>query len=176
MKASTPSGTLRVIPDCYILVPNGGRISFNNLPDISDKKSAHYNAESIIGRATPLYTYSHSETRTISINIHFFVTTPDDTVRNLQQLRWLQSALYPRIGTGGAPFIPPVVCQLKCGNLMADEPLCSVLIDCSVTFPTDAAWDERTFCPYKFDVQTTWWVVYTSNDLPSQDRIVNSGR
>lgn len=182
MKA-TNTGSLNPISDCSIFIPgcgdelNAGLIELNNLPDISDSKDAVYNSEAIIGRSTPLYTYSHSGDRTISIQIHLYVVDKGDAERNLTYLRWIQSALYPRIGDKSTPFTPPVICQIKCGSLLAkDEPLCCFLKQYNVKFPTDVAWEEETFCPYKLDIDTTWTVVYSSENLPFQKRIVKSGR
>jgi hypothetical protein len=183
MKA-TNNGSLAPLPRCIIDIPKAGIIRLNNLPDISDSKDAIYNNEAIIGRSTPLYTYSHSGDRTIGIQMHFFVIDQGDAGKNLQYLRWIQSALYPRPSNGQSPFEPPVVCQITCGSLLSgnpkieqsSEPLCCILKSYSVKFPTEVAWDEETFCPFKFDVETSWIVVYASDDLPFQDRIVKSGR
>jgi hypothetical protein len=54
--------------------------------------------------------------------------------------------------------------------------LCVVLRRYSVKLPTDVAWDEETYCPYKFDLETEWEVVYTSSDLPGAERIFSTGR
>ena len=70
MKA-TLNGNLNPVPDCIVVVPTSGAgtdqgltyLLFDNLPDISDSKSAVYNNEGIIGRSFPLYTYSHSADR-----------------------------------------------------------------------------------------------------------------
>lgn len=182
MKA-TNNGSLNPILDCEIKIPgagvNGamGIIKLNNLPDISDSKSAVYNSEAIIGRSFPLYTYSHSADRSINIQLHFFIVNEDDGQRNLQSLRMIQSAVYPRDGADiGAPFKPPPICTIQCGDLLAKKPLCAVLQSYSVKFPTEVAWDEVTLCPYRFDVDTNWLIVYTSSELPFQDRIVNYGR
>lgn len=184
MKA-TDNGSLIKVPDCDIEIPGAGTISLNNLPNISDSKTASYNNEAIIGRSFPLYTYSHSGDRAISIQMHFFVIDPQDAERNLQYLRMIQSAAYPRQGgINGAPFTPPPVCKVRCGALLAGnprsgesaQPLCCVLQSYSVNFPTEVVWHNETFCPFRFDVDTSWLVVYTSDDLPYQDRIVRSGR
>jgi hypothetical protein len=175
-KATTPSGDLINLDDCGILIPNFGILRLHALPDISDSKSASYADEPIIGRAFPLKTYSHSENRQISMTLHMFVRKQGDISTNLLSLRALESAVYPREGTSGAPFIPPPVCQIKCGELLASEPLCVILKSYSVKFPTDVAWDEETYCPYKFDIDTTWEVVYKSSDLPGQSRILAVGR
>lgn len=182
MKA-TNNGQLAPIYDCYIIVPgagqNGGdsKIILNNLPEISDSKSAVYNTEAVMGRSFPMYTYSHSADRNISMQLHFFVTNPAEASRNLSYLRMLQSAVYPREGSStNTPFQPPPVCRIKCGYLLADQEICVVLQSYSVKFPTEVAWDENTFCPFRFDVDTNWLTVYTSIDLPFQNRIVTSGR
>ena len=162
-----------------ITIPNAGTITMNNLPDITDSKTAVYNSENIMGRSVPLYTYSHSGDRNISMQIHFFITNESDATNNLKYLRWLQSACYPREGLYGAPYTPPIVCTLSCGQLLTtDQPLCVALQSCSVKFPTDVAWYEKddTYCPYRFDVDTSWISVYSSEDLPFASRIITSGR
>lgn len=175
---STNKGALNIVPNCSISIPNAGVITMFSLPEISDSKSAVYNNEAIIGRSFPLYTYAYSGDRTISMQIHFFIVNKGDGTKNINSLRMIQSAVYPRVGKGGAPFIPPVVCTLRCGELLGERqnPLCAVLQSYSVRFPTDVAWDIDSFCPFKFDVDTNWLVVYTSSDLPYADRILKSGR
>jgi len=174
-KATQPGGPLISLKDCYVTVPSCGKIEFYVLPEISDTKNAEYSDESAIGRASPMKTYQYSGKRGISLQIHLIVTAPGDVQKNLNILRCLESAVYPREGTGGAPFIPPPICRLKCGKLLADNELCVILMQYSVKFPTEVAWDESTFTPYKFDIDTTWEVVYKSSDLPGQDRIINLG-
>lgn len=175
-KSTLPGGPLIEIADCYVVVPGYGKIIFNNLPDISDTKSATYSDETVIGRSSPLKTFAQSDNRAISMQIHMIVSQPSDVAFNLVVLRAIQSATYPRVGSSGAPFIPPPICRLKCGKLLADEEICVVLKSYSVKFPTEVAWDESTFTPFKFDIDTQWDVVYKSSDLPNQDRIMQLGK
>lgn len=183
MTKATIKGKLTPVPECEIIIPGAGdyggdgTIPMNNLPDISDSKSAVYNNEGIIGRSFPLYTYSHSADRTINIQLHFFIVEPGDGAKNLQYLRMIQSAVYPREGLM-TPYRPPPICRIRCKDLLATgkSPLCVALQSYSVKFPTEVAWDEETYCPYRFDVDTTWLTVYSSEDLPFQSRIVTSGR
>lgn len=184
MKATT-SGNLNRINDCKITIPGTGQdggigeIIMRSLPEISDGKQASYNSENIMGRSFPLYTYSHSGDRSIGLQIHFFIINDSDAGQNIRDLRKIQSAVYPRPGTGGAPYMPPPVCTIQCGKLLGEQPLCVVLQSYSVKFPTEVAWyegEDGTFCPFRFDVDTSWIVVYTSSDLPYQSRIVSSGR
>lgn len=174
MKA-TVNGKLTRIPECEIYIPGAGTIYLNNLPDISDSKSAVYNQEAIIGRSFPLYTYSHSADRTINMQLHFFIIEKGDGAKNINYLRMIQSAVYPRSGESvGTPYQPPPVCTIRCGNLLSDRELCVALQSYSVKFPTEVAWDEETFCPYRFDVDTNWLVLYTSSNLPYQEDILKS--
>lgn len=181
MKA-TNNGSLVSVPDCEIKIPganlNGGGfgvIPLNNLPDISDAKTAVYNGENIIGRSFPLYTYSYSTDRTINMQLHFFIVNPGDGAKNLRYLRMIQSAVYPRNGLESqTPYQPPPVCNIKCGSLLDDKELCVILQSYSVKFPTEVAWDPETYCPYRFDVDTTWLTVYTSDKLPFQEDIINA--
>lgn len=181
---ATENGSLTGVPGCYIKIPGAGDIELSNLPDISDTKSAVYNSEAIMGRAAPLYTYSHSGDRNLSIQLHFFIVDEGDGAKNLKYLRWLESAVYPRDpqAQGGSasfvPYKPPPICQIACGELLAKgDNICAVLQSYSVKFPTDVAWDISDFgyCPFRFDVDTNWIVVYTTSDLPFQDRIVTFG-
>jgi hypothetical protein len=175
-KATTSVGALSPINNCFIQIPNFPQIKLNNLPDISDTKSAHYNAESIIGRSSPLHTYHFSDSRIISFTIHLYIQQASDATANLQTLYAIQSCVYPGPGgNGGAPFVPPAICQIQCGNLLASQPVCVVLQSYNVKFPTDVAWDATTMCPYHFDIDTTWWIVYQSSNLPDNSRIIKSG-
>ena len=174
-KATQPGGPLIPMKNCYVQIPNCGKLEFEILPEISDSKSAEYSDESAIGRASPMKTYQYSAKRGISLQIHLIVSRPDDVKRNIEILRCIESAVYPREGAGGAPFIPPPICRLKCGALLADNELCVILMSYSVKFPTEVAWDENLFTPFKFDIDTTWEVVYKSSELPGQNRIIKLG-
>jgi len=173
-KATDGSGDLQPIEKCKVIIPGATTIIMDNLPDISDTKSAAYNDEAVIGRSVPLKTYSHSENRVINTKIHFFIRKKSDAEENLSKLYALQSAVYPQ---SGDPYKPPPICQLQCGDLLAKSvPLCVVLLSYNVSYPTDVAWDKETLCPYKFDVDCSWQVVYAVDDLPNSERIVQEGR
>ena len=180
-KATGSNGLLTIIEDCYIKVFNL-YIFMYILPEISDTKKANYNDEPIIGRSFPIKTYSHSDNRTISWTAHFVVTEEADIEYNMDTLRLLESLVYPRSGGGGSPYRPPPLVKLKCGTLLGrNEELCAVLENYSVKFPTEVAWADRSasgerYVPYKFDVDMTFSIVYQSDDLPGQDRIMDFGR
>lgn len=178
-KATFNTGTttnLMPIDKCYVSIPNYGQIVVKALPDISDSKDATYSEENIGGRASPFKVYGYSNTRNISFQFHFYAVTQSDHKTNMANLRALASCVYPRDGGGDFPYKPPPVCQIKCGQLLADAPLCVILKSYSVNFPTDVAWDADTYMPFRFDVSTTWEVVYKTVDLPGSERILQSGR
>lgn len=180
---------LKNIENCYVEIPgssgssgafgssgsSGRKIIANALPDISDSKSATYSDENVAGRSSPYKVYGYSSARSISFTFHFYNTTRTDFDTNMANLRALTSCAYPREATDQLPYQPPTVCKLKCGKLLADNDLCVILINYNVKFPTDVAWDERTYLPYRFDVDTTWEVVYASINLPGANKIINSG-
>lgn len=192
MRATKPNGALLPIPDCYIKIPvttsisemggtdrtfeNGEKIhkiEMRILPDISDAKSANYNDEPIIGRSSPMKTYSHSENRTINWTAHFIICEEIDKKRNFYELRAIQSVVYPR-DENIQPFAPPPVCSIKCGWMLGKDELCVVLRSYSVKYPVDVPWDEEYLMPYKFSVDMQWDVVYESGDkrrLPGQEKI-----
>lgn len=174
MKSTTKFGKLLPIPECTIDI-DGAIIDLYILPDISDSKGASYADETIIGRSFPVKTYSHSENRAISMELHFMALKKDDIEKNLNYLKLIQSATYPRNGTGGSPYLPPPLCQIKCGRLLGDDGVCCILKNYSVKFDPQMVWDNETLLPYKFDVSTSWEVVYASSDLPGQEMIMDTG-
>lgn len=192
MKATNSQGILQQISNCYIILPTIGKVMLNNLPELSDSKSAHYNAESIIGRSSPVHTFHFSDTRIISIQFHLYVIEPDDIQRNITFKRAVESCLYPQGSTFGitslsvantnsgattfASYSPPPICRISFGSFLADGEVCVALQSCSVKAPSDVAYDPDTLCPFKFDLDTTWWVVYSSDMLPDQSQILTSGR
>lgn len=174
MKA-TVGNYLRDIGYCYIKV-GGYYIWPRQLPDISDSKTAEYHSEWVPGRAASMKVFNHSGDRTISFTIHCTVTAQSDIEDFIEWVRTLESALYPADSSEGAPFGPPKVCQIKCGELLSSDPICVVLKSCSVKAPTDCAWDETTLIPWKFSIDTQWDVVYSTDDLPPDWRIKDLGR
>lgn len=180
MKA-TVNGDLREIPDCSIVIPsessNSHTIKLKILPEITDSKGAVYNDEPVIGRAFPIKTFSHGENRTVGMKLHFAIIKDSDASTNLEHLRAIQSAVYPRGGTNSKPYMPPPLCQIKCGQLLSKSYLCAVLRSYSVAFDTSVAWysdenGEGIYLPFKFDVDCNWEIVYPSESLPGQDSIM----
>lgn len=174
LATTSDGGDLRFINEerCRITIPNYGVIKLKILPEVSDTKKATYADQTIIGRSFPIKTYSHSDNRVIAMKLHFIVVKSSDIDQNLADLNGIRSAVYPRRGDGDAPYKPPPVCTISCGDLFGEDPICVVLENYSVNFPTNVAWDKETLLPYYFQVSTNWHVVYSSDNLPNQETIL----
>jgi len=187
MRATNGDGRLEKIEDCYLqsdLSANGNlyasdnsiQMYFDNIPDISDKKSAKYNDETGIGRAAPIKAYANSDNRNISVECHFFVQKKSGSRSAeaiMTTLRWLEAHVYPK--RASAPYAPPPIMKIKCKDILAIPPLCVVMLDYNVKFDSQVPWDEETGCPYKVDVSLNFEVVYNSANLPFAEDIVVTG-
>jgi len=192
-KASESGGQINPIKNCSLYIPNekdGMDIQFQALPTVTDGKGAKYDPTPVIGRANPLVTFANSDLRTISLDCPFFVTSTkgnSDSIGtvayNLKALRAISSAVYPRKGGGGVTYRPPPVCVLTFGAFLATAntatlsplSLCVIIDKYSVKNDPAVPSDPDTLCPYKFTVNVSMIKVYTSQDLPNQDRIWRQG-
>ncbi len=169
-KATTAIGALQELVKCRIETPNGV-IRLKILPEITDSKSAAYVNETIMGRSSPVTTFSHSEPRMINSELTFMVTICQDILDNLTYMRLIESLVYPGPAAGGAPYTPPPICKFYCGKLLGDTGVCVVLKTYSVRIPTDVAWDVETYLPYRFTISCQWEVVYACKNLPTNNII-----
>ena len=181
VKATTSSGALNAIENCELIIPsiphilNGtrpGQIVFKNLPEISDQKGASYNDETIPGRVVPIKTFSHGENRSISVTASFYTIEENDEVRNIDVLRAIQSAVYPRDADKSMPYFPPPICKFKCGKLLSKDYLCVVMKNYNVKFDTSVPWGVKTYLPYKLEISMDFDVVYSSKRLPGSEMIM----
>lgn len=177
MRATTKHGSLQVIPNCFIEAPGGNKIDLTVFPDISDSKSANYSAEDIPGRASPIMTYNYSSPRNITTDLTFVVTQQSDIERNLRYLYLIESLVYPQDAPGvtNAPFAPPAIVHLVCGDLLGIGGICVCLRTYSVRFSPDVPIDPETMLPYKFTINCQWEVVYSCKNLPCNKRIITYG-
>ena len=173
-KATGKNSILEPIEDCYIEI-EGKKIIMNNLPDISDSKSATYADEISIGRSSPFKNFSNSDNRVISWTCHFFVQKVGDDQRIIQDIRLLMSATYPKTEkTGGGPYAPPPICHLKCGRILGETELCAVLKSYTIKYDTTVPW-MGSCLPYKTDMDLQFEVVYNQADLPGSETIMQFG-
>jgi hypothetical protein len=177
MKATLPSGILVPLQECYIDIPELlEKIIMTILPDISDSKSVSYPDENAIGRSMPFKSFQNSENRSISWTAHFMVCKDGDQQQIINWLRVIEACTYPMTQTtGGAPYAPPPICHLRCGNLLSDHELCAVMKSYSVKFDTSVPWDEIGYVPYKLDVDMQFEVVYNQANLPGAEQIMFDG-
>jgi hypothetical protein len=177
MRATLSSGKLKELKDCYIITPFK-TVVLKILPELSDSKGASFNSEAVPGRAFPLKNFANGDERTIGWTVHFMVTSSEDIPDYLESLDALRACVYPRdANLNGAPFGPPPICQIRCGQLLGAIPqLCVVLRNYSFKADPTVPWDEETYLPYKFDVDLQFEVVYESARLPGADSIFNGSR
>lgn len=180
-RATNDRGVLQDLKNCSIEV-GGNPVPLRIVPEITDSKSASYNDEPIIGRSIPLKTFSHGENRSITMNVHFVVTEFQDIDLNLKYLRILESAVYPRDEpwSSRAPYLPPPICKLECGQLFGTGHVCAVMKSYSVSFPDSVPWDDDdtgtgTYLPYKITVNLQFDVIYRTELLPGSERIMQTG-
>jgi hypothetical protein len=178
MKATLATGQLVDLKGkCFISIPAlSTTIPMQSLPDIGDNKGATYADEPGIGRSMPYKTYQSSENRTISWTAHFMVTQPSDIATFQSYIRAIQAAVYPfnsgSDGAGGAPYTPPPICQIRCGQLLdMGLPVNAILKSYALKYDTSVPWDEDTFLPYKFDIDMQFDVVYDQVKLPGANQI-----
>ena len=187
MLGSQQNGKLTPIEKCYLesdltggqLYSTGesSRLVFDNLPDISDKKSAKYNDETAIGRTAPFKVYAYSENRTISLDCHFYVqeeSGPQSAQAIKDTLYWLEAHVYPKRPTGST-YIPPPILKIRCYDLLSEKDLCVVLNSYNVKFDPQVPWDDDNGMPYKLDVTLDLEVVYKSADMPYAEDIAETG-
>jgi hypothetical protein len=187
---ATNSQTNGLVPigGCF-LSARGKTIFPHVLPDISDKHSATFSDEQIMGRSMPVKSYASSSDRTISWKWKFVNTDRESYIRNLEDYNFLKSLTYPIDNPSGSiPYEPPPICQIKCGGILAADKsqgymLNAICTDCSASFPTDVVWTSFTdsndgdfeYMPVEFNVDTTFSIVYRASDLPGQSRIMKYG-
>ena len=187
MKATFEGGLLRPIQNCAIKFGTYGTIISRILPDISDQKSATYAEETGMGRAMPFKSYQHSDNRTIGWTAHYIVTQKSDISTFLNEIRIIQSAVYPRpSGSTSAlspPYFPPVICELSCGSLLNNYQdnlnettrsnlVYAVMKSYNIKYDTSVPWDEETMLPYKFDIDMQFEVIYDQSVLPNSKNII----
>jgi hypothetical protein len=173
MKATLSNGELKKIDECYIKI-NNKPIYMRMLPDISDSKSATYTDETGMGRSMPFKSYANSDNRTINWTVHYVVTKKEDVDEFIKEIRYFQSAVYPR--ESFSPYAPPWICSLRCGKLLKNQDLIfAVLKNYSIKYDTSVPWDEDTLLPYKFDIDLQFDVVHDQSKLPGAEKILGGG-
>jgi len=171
MKATNTDGKL-LPTGCYITV-GASTIPLNILPEISDRKSATYNDENIMGASFPIKTFGHGDNRTLSISVQFYADVESNLLTNANYCRLLQSAVYPRNQTNnGLPFMPPPICKFKCSGLISACELNVIIKSYSLKLLRDTPWHDTLMIPYFFTMDLELDVVNDSSMLPGQEKIL----
>lgn len=192
VKGDVGGSLLPIYGTCYLKIPlpsggSGGRrefrtIYFRSLPEVTDKKSASYNSQTIFGRSSPIRSYSDSGPRTIEISFDLY--NVDDRIRreNFSYLRAIASAVHPQYGA--EMYGPPPICRLACGAILSgsdpeggsrgNKPppeLDCLLTDYSFSYGKESVFDDAMF-PFHISVDLTLEVIYSSQNLPGQEDVL----
>jgi len=94
-------------------------LPFINIPnELTESIDAQYNNIPIIGRSAPIFGYSFTGARTVSLELMFVAEAPEDIDRNLTAVRFLQSFLYPVYEKASNSMRPPHRVQLVLGTFL----------------------------------------------------------
>lgn len=124
--ASTASNdiTKRLLPDCYIYISHLDEgYKYWMLPgypdDISDAMQSNFQSTTALGRSAPVYTFSNSGPRTITINLEFhrdmFEEMPSNVVPNDDEdkaesfIHAMQAIAVPKYNLSNKAIEPPLV-------------------------------------------------------------------
>lgn len=79
---------------------------------VTETLTANYETNTMVGRTSPLYAFSHLNGKTVTLNLHF-VADICPPLQVYQKIKWLQTFLYPR--DNGLVTIPPKKVILSLG-------------------------------------------------------------
>lgn len=116
----------RVLPDCYIYISHldlPEEAKYWQLPgypeEVSDQMSSNFVPNNALGRSAPVFTFSNSGPRTITINLTFHrdmfdempsnVTPRDDEDKAESFIHALQAIAVPRYNLSNKAVEPPLV-------------------------------------------------------------------
>jgi len=117
-------------------------LPFQFMPDtIQDSKAAMYGDIIVLGRSTPIKTYSHSGAETLAFSLKFFAN-PEQSDKEMtpkrinERVQFCKSLVYP-VYTG---FIvkPPPICVVKVGDYINFYGVCKAV---STSVTQDYPWD-----------------------------------
>src|SRR5581483_11981698 len=148
MKSTDQQGLLVPI-NCTITIPGVDEpLQPFVLPEISESKSVNYAGEVVLGRSFPIKTFIDGGDRIFNMTWHVVIMDSDSLDEAVRQLNAFRSCAYPLQGSGSAPYAPPPICTIDCGELCRSDnsstEVCVILRNYSVTYPTVYAWDEDT--------------------------------
>jgi hypothetical protein len=138
---------------------------FLSIPEIRTSKSANYGEQNILGRSSPVNTYSNSGNRKIDITFHLHSVSKYWMNVNVLFIQAICACVHPRYENTYAP--PPVV-KFKCGELVGNGGYCNLLIE-SVDYSMnqDEVWFDPPFLiPQYIPLTVSAKVVYPFAKLP----------
>jgi hypothetical protein len=184
--ATTADANVNSIPGVWLRIPNtkpprdGGVWRFKTLPEVQVQKDATYGDVTILGRSSPVKTYSGSGYRKLSVTFHLHSFSEADKNYNLLFIRALDSLLHPIYED---TYMPPPVAQFRCGNLVGQMSNAStslgsyvhvICMNTSYTLDPSVVWIGRIdLFPVYISVQASFDIVYPFSELPGQKDVIN---
>lgn len=167
MKATSGTGNLEIIKDIIFEI-GGEKADIYAVPEISESKSAKYNDIGIMGRSTPLKSYSYSDNK--SIDVTFFCHSIDAITleANKKLLRMVRSSVYP-VYSG---YVPPKVGYLKIFDILEND---IVGNSYSLTYGNQYAWKDEQL-PIYMEIRANFHAVWPHSDLPGFDDIISGDK
>jgi hypothetical protein len=114
----------RILPDCYLYISHLDEgYQYWQLPGypekVTDNMASEFAANTALGRSAPVYTFSHSGPRTITINLSFhrdmFEEMPSNVIPNDDEdkaesfIHALQAIAVPKYNLSNKAIEPPLV-------------------------------------------------------------------
>ena len=114
----------RILPDCYLYISHLDEgFQYWQLPGypdkVTDQMQSLFQENSALGRSAPVYTFSHSGPRTITINLSFHrdmfeempsnVTPKDDEDKAESFIHAIQAIAVPKYNLSNKAIEPPLV-------------------------------------------------------------------
>jgi hypothetical protein len=179
---STSSGRLSFVEGVSMRIPAAGggvrEWQFVALPEVSDSKEAQYSDIPILGRSSPIPTFSHSGYRRLQIVFHLHSTSEELRKYHAQFIWAAASLVHPEYEQS---YRPPRLAWFKCGTLIGGGSdrtsggYVRLLTDSvNYTLDPEQVWLDRSdLMPQYVSLSMAVRVVYNYRGLPGANKVLN---
>lgn len=165
------------IDHAFLRMPGpGGSLktyAFYSLPEVSDSKNANYSDIQILGRSSPVKTYSGSDYRSLSVTFNLHGTSEERLLENLEFVRGIASLTHPQYEN---TYLPPPVAKLKIGEMVRGPSGGGVDVICmnySYDMSPEVVWvDKEKLIPLHIALRADFHVVYAFFNLPGSQDVI----
>lgn len=179
---ATVNGKPVFLKGVSMLIPNSGGQGFTDwqfvaLPEVSDSKEAQYSDIPILGRSSPIPTFSHSGYRKFQIAFHLHSITDELKQYHVNFIRAVASLVHPEYNNS---YRPPRLAWFKCGSLIGiptatgGRGYVRILAESySYTMDPEYVWlDQLDLVPQYIALNINVRVVYSYARLPGADSVL----